>query len=594
MHVTPRTTRKTMTSQFTFKISYLLDEKKQEKKTEAVGWSETAVKTRFRIQDNNYKKKHSMSVFLPGYCAVVITLDQITSTFSFLSSAAHRRRKSSMEQQTNSTVDSQRSGGGGNGFDSPSTPKRPRVFFTEDQKDSLRRAYAQDPYPNQSTIEALARSLGVGVKTVINWFHNHRMRAKQQHHSGWESNGNSRSAGGGGEAGGMSVKSEPDESSNQSDMSSVSGDTGGSQTAAAGVALPAVTSSLPSALTANSNSSSGGGGGGGVTPADLNQWMFPKFEPMNPLRKVHNNFMSAIGSGGMVAVGNDEDNKENNGGLPDDDTDEPDCLDATTSNINNNNNNEKEKDEANGEEEEGQDADNDDDDDNEDEENRPRKRQRISGDENDGSGVSFSSTASVSAKPVVVAASAGLMSAGATTSGVNKRKRSQPQRVYEGAQLDKLGSFSGTAVSHALPGEASAGFGNDEEGKAMLSGYTNDGESGDEEEDVDGGGVDDNEDDDGVVVGEDDDGAGEDDGPAMPCFNTSNTLKRINPSGCGQSDGGNTMISGKGASDHVVSDQGDRYRTGGENNRLSKAAHMDLGTSASSVDTDGEREAFVD
>ncbi|RUS79188.1 hypothetical protein EGW08_013046, partial [Elysia chlorotica] len=90
-----------------------------------------------------------------------------------------------MEQHSNSASasDPQRNGGAVAGFDSPSTPsqpKRPRVFFTEEQKESLRRAYAQDPYPNQGTIEALARSLGVGVKTVINWFHNHRMRAKQQ------------------------------------------------------------------------------------------------------------------------------------------------------------------------------------------------------------------------------------------------------------------------------------------------------------------------------------------------------------------------------------------------------------------------------
>lgn len=57
--------------------------------------------------------------------------------------------------------------------------KKPRLFFTEDQKLALRRAYTADPYPNQAAIEQLASDIGVGVKTVVNWFHNHRMRAKQ-------------------------------------------------------------------------------------------------------------------------------------------------------------------------------------------------------------------------------------------------------------------------------------------------------------------------------------------------------------------------------------------------------------------------------
>lgn len=58
--------------------------------------------------------------------------------------------------------------------------KKPRLFFTEEQKVALRQAYAADPYPNQAAIERLAADVGVGVKTVVNWFHNHRMRAKQQ------------------------------------------------------------------------------------------------------------------------------------------------------------------------------------------------------------------------------------------------------------------------------------------------------------------------------------------------------------------------------------------------------------------------------
>lgn len=64
--------------------------------------------------------------------------------------------------------------------DSQTSQKKPRVFFSEDQKLSLHQAYAADPYPNQNTLDQLAKDLGVGTKTVVNWFHNHRMRAKHQ------------------------------------------------------------------------------------------------------------------------------------------------------------------------------------------------------------------------------------------------------------------------------------------------------------------------------------------------------------------------------------------------------------------------------
>ncbi|CAE1277484.1 CUTL [Acanthosepion pharaonis] len=102
-------------------------------------------------------------------------------------------------------------------FDAPTAPKRPRIFFTEEQKEILRQAYAQDPYPNQNTIEGLAAELNVGVKTVINWFHNHRMRAKQQQHPVSNSNSNSQGDGQ------FSVKTEPNEdSSNHSESSIIS------------------------------------------------------------------------------------------------------------------------------------------------------------------------------------------------------------------------------------------------------------------------------------------------------------------------------------------------------------------------------------
>lgn len=44
----------------------------------------------------------------------------------------------------------------------------------------LREAFNHDPYPTSAAIEALAIKMQLSAKTVINWFHNHRMRSKQQ------------------------------------------------------------------------------------------------------------------------------------------------------------------------------------------------------------------------------------------------------------------------------------------------------------------------------------------------------------------------------------------------------------------------------
>ena len=56
--------------------------------------------------------------------------------------------------------------------------KKPRVYFTEDQKEILRATYNEHPYPTPEVVERLSRTLAVGNKTISNWFHNHRMRAK--------------------------------------------------------------------------------------------------------------------------------------------------------------------------------------------------------------------------------------------------------------------------------------------------------------------------------------------------------------------------------------------------------------------------------
>lgn len=63
---------------------------------------------------------------------------------------------------------------------SPYPPaKKPRVLFTEEQKEALRLAFSLDPYPSTTTIEFLATELNLSVRTITNWFHNHRMRMKQ-------------------------------------------------------------------------------------------------------------------------------------------------------------------------------------------------------------------------------------------------------------------------------------------------------------------------------------------------------------------------------------------------------------------------------
>jgi homeobox protein cut-like len=62
--------------------------------------------------------------------------------------------------------------------------KKPRILFSDEQKEALRLAFSMDSYPTQSTIEFLAVELGLSSRTITNWFHNHRMRLKQLPHSG--------------------------------------------------------------------------------------------------------------------------------------------------------------------------------------------------------------------------------------------------------------------------------------------------------------------------------------------------------------------------------------------------------------------------
>ena len=87
--------------------------------------------------------------------------------------------------------------------------KKPRVYFSEEQKDMLRVSYSKDPYPNQAKIEQLADTLCVGTKTIVNWFHNHRMRNKNANSPSMVSPSTPT----------HSTKSEPEDWSNHSDQS---------------------------------------------------------------------------------------------------------------------------------------------------------------------------------------------------------------------------------------------------------------------------------------------------------------------------------------------------------------------------------------
>lgn len=67
-------------------------------------------------------------------------------------------------------------------MDSPgAAAKKSRVFFSDEQREALKIAFALDPYPSTSAMEYLSSELKLENKTISNWFHNHRMRLKQAH-----------------------------------------------------------------------------------------------------------------------------------------------------------------------------------------------------------------------------------------------------------------------------------------------------------------------------------------------------------------------------------------------------------------------------
>ncbi|XP_028276474.1 cut-like homeobox 1b isoform X2 [Parambassis ranga] len=58
--------------------------------------------------------------------------------------------------------------------------KKPRVVLGPEEKEALKKAYQQKPYPSPKTIEELAAQLNLKTSTVINWFHNYRSRIRRE------------------------------------------------------------------------------------------------------------------------------------------------------------------------------------------------------------------------------------------------------------------------------------------------------------------------------------------------------------------------------------------------------------------------------
>ncbi|XP_071214141.1 cut-like homeobox 1b isoform X5 [Salvelinus alpinus] len=58
--------------------------------------------------------------------------------------------------------------------------KKIRVVLGPEEKEALKRAYQEKPYPSPKTIEELASQLNLKTSTVINWFHNYRSRIRRE------------------------------------------------------------------------------------------------------------------------------------------------------------------------------------------------------------------------------------------------------------------------------------------------------------------------------------------------------------------------------------------------------------------------------
>nr|XP_015223099.1 PREDICTED: protein CASP isoform X6 [Lepisosteus oculatus] len=98
-------------------------------------------------------------------------------------------KKAYMKRRHSSVSESQPADSGlaGGEFSQGSSPqhqqhqlKKPRVVLAPEEKEALKRAYQQKPYPSPKTIEELASQLNLKTSTVINWFHNYRSRIRRE------------------------------------------------------------------------------------------------------------------------------------------------------------------------------------------------------------------------------------------------------------------------------------------------------------------------------------------------------------------------------------------------------------------------------
>uniref|UniRef100_A0A4W5NDT4 One cut domain family member n=1 Tax=Hucho hucho TaxID=62062 RepID=A0A4W5NDT4_9TELE len=102
------------------------------------------------------------------------------------------RQRAYLKRRHSSLSDSRSVDGGMAGPDflqssSPQHQRRPqlyqkkvRVVLGPEEKEALKRAYQEKPYPSPKTIEELASQLNLKTSTVINWFHNYRSRIRRE------------------------------------------------------------------------------------------------------------------------------------------------------------------------------------------------------------------------------------------------------------------------------------------------------------------------------------------------------------------------------------------------------------------------------
>ena len=101
-------------------------------------------------------------------------------SFGCISNSNQNAPDNSSDTSSNDTSDFYSVNSPGGSCSLTPSSKKQRVLFSDEQKEALKLAFTLDSYPNANTIEYLANELGLSSQTISNWFHNHRMRLKQQ------------------------------------------------------------------------------------------------------------------------------------------------------------------------------------------------------------------------------------------------------------------------------------------------------------------------------------------------------------------------------------------------------------------------------